>query len=92
MKAIADDRWWARWFERGGRSALPRQTAAARARSCGARGKAKPVVWTWQARSWRRAAKGCCAIKRKPGKPLFSPEIVQRVVDPSQSSAVMILR
>ena len=45
-------------------------------------GKAKPVVWTWQARFMAEGVEGLLRDKtRKPGKPPLSPDIVQRVVD-----------
>jgi transposase len=44
-------------------------------------GKAKPVVWTWQARFMAEGVDGLLRDKtRKPGKPPLSPEIVQRVI------------
>jgi transposase len=45
-------------------------------------GKAKPVVWTWQARFMAEGVEGLLRDKtRKPGKPPLSSETVQRVVD-----------
>jgi len=45
-------------------------------------GRAKPVVWTWQARFMAEGVEGLLRDKtRKPGKPPLSPDIVQRVVD-----------
>jgi len=45
-------------------------------------GKAKPVVWRWQARFMAEGVDGLLRDKtRKPGKPPLSPETVQRVVD-----------
>jgi transposase len=45
-------------------------------------GKAKPVVWTWQARFMAEGVEGLLRDKtRKPGKPPLPPETVQRVVD-----------
>jgi transposase len=45
-------------------------------------GKAKPVVWAWQARFMAEGVEGLLRDKtRKPGKPPLSPETVQRVVD-----------
>ncbi len=44
-------------------------------------GKAKPVVWTWQARFMAEGVDGLLRDKtRKPGKPPLSAEIVQRVI------------
>src|SRR5215211_6471777 len=45
-------------------------------------GKAKPVVWTWQARFMAEGVDGLLRDKtRRPGKPPLPPETVQRVVD-----------
>ena len=45
-------------------------------------GKAKPVVWTWQARFMAEGVAGLLRDKtRKPGKPPLASETVQRVVD-----------
>ena len=45
-------------------------------------GKAKPVVWTWQARFMAEGVEGLLRDKtRKPGKPPLPPETVRRVVD-----------
>jgi hypothetical protein len=45
-------------------------------------GKAKPVVWRWQARFMAEGVDGLLRDKtREPGKPALSPETVQRVVD-----------
>src|SRR5882724_3181735 len=45
-------------------------------------GKAKPVVWTWQARFMAEGVDGLLRDKtRKPGKPPLPAHIVQRVVD-----------
>jgi transposase len=45
-------------------------------------GKAKPVVWTWQARFMAEGVEGLLRDKtRKPGKPPLSTATVQRVVD-----------
>src|ERR1043166_4829390 len=45
-------------------------------------GKAKPVVWRWQARFVAEGVDGLLRDKtRKPGKPALPPETVQRVVD-----------
>jgi uncharacterized protein YhjY with autotransporter beta-barrel domain len=45
-------------------------------------GKAKPVVWTWQARFMAEGVEGLLRDKtRKPGKPPLSTDTVQRVVD-----------
>src|SRR5258707_5707977 len=45
-------------------------------------GKAKPVVWTWQARFMAEGVEGLLRDKtRKPGKPPLSTGTVQRVVD-----------
>ena len=45
-------------------------------------GKAKPVVWTWQARFMAEGVDGLLHDKtRKPGKPPLPAHIVQRVVD-----------
>jgi hypothetical protein len=44
-------------------------------------GKAKPVVWTWQARFMAEGVEGLLRDKtRRPGKPPLPPETVQRVV------------
>jgi transposase len=44
-------------------------------------GKAKPVVWTWQARFMAEGVDGLLRDKtRKPGKQPLSAEIVQRVI------------
>src|SRR6201984_3209723 len=44
-------------------------------------GKAKPVVWTWQARFMAEGVEGLLRDKtRKPGKPPLPPNTVQRVV------------
>ena len=45
-------------------------------------GKAKPVVWTWQARFMAEGVAGLLRDKtRKPGKPPLASETVQPVVD-----------
>ena len=45
-------------------------------------GKAKPVVWTWQARFMAEGVAGLLRDKtRKPGEPPLASETVQRVVD-----------
>ena len=45
-------------------------------------GKAKPVVWTWQARFMAEGVDGLLRDKtRKPGKPPLPAETVKRVVD-----------
>src|SRR2546427_817175 len=45
-------------------------------------GKAKPVVWRWQARFMEQGVDGLLRDKtRKPGKPPLPAAIVQRVVD-----------
>ena len=45
-------------------------------------GKAKPVVWSWQARFMAEGVEGLLRDKtRKPGKPPLSADTVQRVVD-----------
>jgi hypothetical protein len=45
-------------------------------------GKAKPVVWTWQARFMAEGVDGLVRDKtRKPGKKPLPPETVKRVVD-----------
>jgi len=45
-------------------------------------GKAKPVVWTWQARFMAEGVEGMLRDKtRRPGKPPLSTDTVQRVVD-----------
>src|SRR5437588_857771 len=45
-------------------------------------GKAKPVVWRWQARFMAEGVAGLTRDKtRKPGKPPLPPATVQRVVD-----------
>src|SRR5258705_1979454 len=45
-------------------------------------GKAKPVVWTWQARFMAEGVAGLLRDKtRKPGQPPLSTGTVQRVVD-----------
>jgi len=45
-------------------------------------GKAKPVVWTWQARFMAEGVEGLLRDKtRRPGKPPLSTDTVQRVVD-----------
>ena len=45
-------------------------------------GKAKPVVWTWQARFMAEGVEGLLRDKtRRPGKPPLPPDTVQRVVD-----------
>src|SRR5436305_11824344 len=45
-------------------------------------GKAKPVVWTWQARFMVEGVEGLLRDKtRKPGKPPLAPATVQQVVD-----------
>ena len=45
-------------------------------------GKAKPVVWRWQARFMEEGVDGLLRDKtRKPGKPPLPAETVQRVVD-----------
>src|SRR3989449_2602855 len=45
-------------------------------------GKAKPVVWTWQARFMAEGVEGLLRDKtRKPSKPPLPPNTVQRVVD-----------
>jgi hypothetical protein len=45
-------------------------------------GKAKPVVWTWQARFMAEGVEGLLRDKtRRPGKPPMSTDTVQRVVD-----------
>ena len=45
-------------------------------------GKAKPVVWRWQARFMAEGVAGLTRDKtRKPGKPPLPAAIVQRVVD-----------
>jgi hypothetical protein len=45
-------------------------------------GKAKPVVWTWQARFMAEGVEGLLRDKtRKPGKPPLSTDTVQRVVN-----------
>jgi transposase len=45
-------------------------------------GKAKPVVWTWQARFMAEGVDGLVRDKtRKPGKKPLPPETVNRVVD-----------
>ena len=45
-------------------------------------GKAKPVVWRWQARFMAEGVAGLTRDKtRKPGKPPLAVATVQRVVD-----------
>jgi hypothetical protein len=45
-------------------------------------GKAKPVVWTWQARFMAEGVDGLLRDKtRKPGKPPLPAETVQLVID-----------
>src|ERR1700686_4144331 len=45
-------------------------------------GKAKPVVWTWQARFMAGGVKGLLRENpESPGKPPLSTDTVQRVVD-----------
>ena len=45
-------------------------------------GKAKPVVWRWQARFGAEGVEGLTRDKtRKPGKPPLPAATVQRVVD-----------
>src|SRR5437870_11119263 len=45
-------------------------------------GKAKPVVWRWQARFMAEGVDGLLRDKtRKPGKPPLAPDTVQRVID-----------
>src|ERR1700732_2674016 len=45
-------------------------------------GKAKPVVWRWQARFMAEGVAGLTRDKtRKPGKPPLSADTVQKVVD-----------
>src|SRR5260370_14046837 len=45
-------------------------------------GKAKPVVWTWQARFMAEGVEGLLRDKtRKPGKPPLSTDTVQQVVN-----------
>jgi hypothetical protein len=45
-------------------------------------GKAKPVVWTWQARFMADGVEGLLRDKtRRPGKPPLSTDTVQRAVD-----------
>ena len=45
-------------------------------------GKAKPVVWTWQARFMAEGVDGLLRDKtRKPGKPPLPAEMVQLVID-----------
>src|SRR5947207_1992487 len=45
-------------------------------------GKAKPVVWRWQARFMEQGVEGLLRDKtRKPGKPALATDTVQRVVD-----------
>jgi hypothetical protein len=45
-------------------------------------GKAKPVVWTWQARFMAEGVEGLTRDKtRKPGKKPLPPASVQRVLD-----------
>jgi hypothetical protein len=75
------------------RSALQKQVwrakiILARADGCGTSeimrrsGKAKPVVWTWQARFMAEGVEGLLRGKTcKPDKPPLSTEIVQWVVD-----------
>ena len=51
-------------------------------------GKAKPVVWRWQARFMAEGIAGLTRDKtRKPGKPPLPATTVQRVVDLALSAA-----
>src|SRR5436189_6326663 len=66
----------------GPRSSLPPQTAAGTAEIMRRSGKAKPVVWTWQARFMAEGVDGLLRDKtRKPGKAPLPGETVQLVID-----------
>ena len=64
------------------KSSLPAPTAAARPKIMRRSGKAKPVVWRWQARFMAEGVAGLTRDKtRKPGKPPLPVATVRRVVD-----------
>src|SRR5262249_30985131 len=82
LEAIIADRGAQQSLVRAPRSSLPPAMGWGPADIMRRSGKAKPVVWRWQARFMEEGVDGLLRDKtRKPGKPPLPATTVQKVID-----------